>query len=183
MLLGGKRGLGAAMLIVVTLRAQSPDFRARSANIQVHSDLVLINALVTDRRGSVITGLDASRFHLFENGKEQEIKHCSAEDVPVSIGLVLDTSGSMSAKLALLKEAAIQFVNAGSSADEYFLIEFRDRPHVVLPVTADTEQVTQSIADLGLGGNTALLDAIRLAVSENSCKQSTESVASDIRWT
>jgi hypothetical protein len=73
----------------------------------------------------VITGLGASAFRLFEGGKEQVVRYCASEDVPVSIGLILDTSGSMGNKLALLlKQAALQFVRAGNPADEYFLIEF-----------------------------------------------------------
>jgi Ca-activated chloride channel family protein len=72
----------------------------------------------------------------------------------------------MSSKLALLKQAALQFVRAGNPADEYFLIEFRDRPRVVLQLTGDLNQVTQSIGDLEAGGNTALLDALHLAIRE-----------------
>jgi VWFA-related protein len=107
------------------LRAQDPKSHDRPADIRVHSDLVLINALVTDGQGAVITGLGASAFRLFEGGKEQVVRYCASEDVPVSIGLILDTSGSMGNKLALLlKQAALQFVRAGNPADEYFLIEF-----------------------------------------------------------
>jgi Ca-activated chloride channel homolog len=155
-----------ALLIGVGLHAQSPASRGRLANIQLHSDLVLINALVTDRRGSIITGLDASRFRLFEDRTEQVIQSCVVDDAPVSIGLVLDTSGSMSAKIPLLKEAAGQFVRAGNATDEYFIIEFRDRPRVVLPWTADADWVRHSIGQVKSAGSTALLDALRLAVSE-----------------
>ena len=73
----------------------------------------------------------------------------------------------MSDKLGLLKQAALQFVRSGNQADEYFLIEFRNRPRLVLPLTGDTDLVTQAIADLRAGGNTALLDPwLHLAVSE-----------------
>jgi len=159
------QSLALTLIIAAISHAQGQN-PGRPASIQVHSDLVLINALVTDRQGAVITGLGASAFRLFEGGKQQVVKYCASEDVPVSIGLILDSSGSMSSKLALLKQAALQFVRAGNPADEYFLIEFRNRPRLVLPLTGDLDQVAQSIADLTAGGNTALLDALHLAVGE-----------------
>ena len=154
------------LIIPAILHGQPQSTLSRPASIQVNSDLVLINALVTDERGAVVTGLGASAFRLFESGKEQVVKYCLNEDVPVSIGLVLDTSSSMSGKLALLKQAAVEFVRVGNASDEYFLIEFRNRPRLVLPLTRDLDQVTQSVGQLQAGGNTALLDALYLAVSE-----------------
>jgi len=106
------------------------------------------------------------RFRLFEDGQEQVVKSCSSEDAPVSIGLVLDTSGSMGDKLNLMKKAAIQFVRAANPADEYFLVEFQSSPQVVLPFTADTDQLIESIGQIEAGGSTALFDAVHLAVNE-----------------
>lgn len=122
------------LMTLASLHAQDP---GRAVNMRVDADLVLINALVTDRQGRVITGLDASKFRLWEDGKEQTVRSCVSEDSPVSIGLILDTSGSMSSRLALLKEAAIRFVRAGNEGDEYFVVEFRGRPRVVVPLTGD----------------------------------------------
>jgi hypothetical protein len=127
-----------ALLLPAALQPQDQNPRFKPANITVHSDLVLIDALVTDRHGRLVAGLDATRFRLSEDGKEQAVLHCSNEVVPVSIGLILDTSGSMSAKLALLKQAASRFVNVGNEGDEFFLIDFRDRARVVLPFTRDS---------------------------------------------
>jgi Ca-activated chloride channel family protein len=146
--------------------AQTPASRSRSIDIHVQSDLVLINASVTDSRGRPIIDLDASRFHILEDGKEQVIKSCSGEDVPVSIGLVLDTSGSMSAKVGLLKQAAIQFVRAANPYDGYFLVEFQQTPRVVLPFTTDIDQVLEAIGRMEAGGSTPLFDAVHLAVGE-----------------
>lgn len=128
------------VLIVPALAySQGPNSTDTLASITVHSDLVLINALVTDRLGRVVTGLGASNFRLTEAGKEQVVRYCVTEDVPVSIGLVLDTSGSVSSKIEILKQAAIQFTHTGNPGDEYFLIGFRDWPRMLLPFTADTE--------------------------------------------
>lgn len=154
------------LVMPAVLHSQGPNPAGLPANITVHSDLVLIDALVTDRLGRVVTGLDASRFRLTEDGKEQVVRYCASEEVPVSIGLVLDTSGSMSGELGILKQAAIQFARAGNPGDEYFLIGFRDRPRLALPFTADLERVAASIRKLTAGGNTALLDALHMAIGE-----------------
>lgn len=153
-------------LITCVGMAQTSRTSPTSADLHVHSDLVLIGMLVTDSRGTPVTDLDASRFHLFEDGREQVIRSCASEDVPVSVGLVLDTSGSMTTKLAWLKSAAIQFARASNPGDEYLLIEFHQRPRVILPFTADVEQVVDAIRRLEPGGSTPLFDAVHLAVGE-----------------
>lgn len=81
------------------------------------------------------------------------------------MGLILDTSGSMSGKIGLLKQAALQFVRTGNE-DDYFVIEFGSRPRLALPQTEDLQRVTQEIADMEAGGSTALLDALLPAVRE-----------------
>jgi Ca-activated chloride channel family protein len=134
--------------------------------MDVQSNLVLVGTSVMDSHGTPVTGLDISRFHLFEDGKEQAIRSCTSEDAPVSIGLVLDTSGSMSSRLALLKQAATQFVRSSNPDDEYLLIELRQRPHVVLPFTTDTNRVLETIGRVETRGPTPLFDAVHLAVYE-----------------
>lgn len=160
-------GLVTAMIATaVAVAAQTPFSRVGSTSVQVRSDLELVNVSVTDARGTPITDLDVSRFHLFEDGKEQVIRYCSSEDVPVSIGLVLDTSGSMGDKLNLIKESAIRFVRAANPADEYFLIEFQSHPQVELPFTSDTDRLLEAIGHIEIGGSTALFDAVHLGVNE-----------------
>jgi Ca-activated chloride channel family protein len=155
-----------ALLFPSVLHPQELHTRGQAANIKVHSDLVLMNVLVTDRQGRVVTGLDASNFRLTENGKEQTVRYCASDDVPVSIGLILDTSGSMAGKLAILKQSVVDFVRAGNEGDEYFLVEFRDRPRTVVPFTDHAEQITEAIRGLNAADETALLDALPVAVRE-----------------
>lgn len=158
-------GLVAVALPILLLGQTSPT-RPTPTNLRVQSDLVLINALVTDSHGRPVVGLDASRFRLFEDGREQIVKSCSSEDVPVSVGLVLDTSGSMGDKIELLKKAAIQFVRAANPADEYFVVRFQARPEIAVPLTTDTDRLLGFINRIEAGGSTALFDAIHLAVNE-----------------
>ena len=146
--------------------AQDGGLRHPEPNIRVHSHLVLINAIVTDQHGTPVTEVASSRFHLFEDGLEQTILYCVSEDSPVSVGLVLDTSGSMGEKLAAMKKAAIQFVRAANPTDEFFLVIFRDRPEVVVPFTSDTQRLISEIESAEAGGSTALLDAFYVALQE-----------------
>jgi len=155
-----------AVVLPVLSVGQTASPRPIPTNLRVESDLVLINALVTDPRGRPIIGLDASQFHLFEDGREQTIKSCSSEDVPVSIGLVLDSSGSMGDKIELLKNAASQFVKAANPADEYFIVQFQARPRIAVPFTTDADRLLGFINGLEAGGSTALFDALHLAANE-----------------
>lgn len=135
------RTILVSLLILPTSGGQNSNCQDQRADIRVHTDLVLINTLVTDRYGKAVTGLQASSFHLFQDGREQVVKYCTGEDTPVSIGFLIDTSGSMRGRLHLLKPAVTQFVQAANPADEYFLVEFQSRPKVVIPFTADPDQV------------------------------------------
>jgi hypothetical protein len=86
----------AAMLIPPTFLVRDATPR-RGVDIRIHSGLVLINALVADRHGRVIAGLDGSRFRLFEHGQEQRLKYCAGEDAPVSIWVGARTGWTITA--------------------------------------------------------------------------------------
>jgi Ca-activated chloride channel family protein len=152
--------------LLVAAMAQETALRPPTPNIRVNSDLVLINASITESHGTPVIDIAPSRFHLFEDGIEQTIRYCVSEDSPVSIGLVLDTSGSMGDKLAAVKKAAMQFVRAANPGDEFFLVIFRYRPEVVVPFTSDTQRLISKIESAEAGGSTALLDAFYLALQQ-----------------
>jgi Ca-activated chloride channel family protein len=149
----------------MTSQAQPAELCGPTPKI-LQTNLVLINAVVTDRHGAPITDLNTPQFHVFEAGKEQVIKFCAQEDVPASIGIVLDTSGSMGTNVELLKAAVIEFLRAGNAADEYLIVMFRDHPKILVPFTSYGDQLTAAIRHLQAGGPTALLDAIYLTVQE-----------------
>lgn len=150
--------------LVVAAIAGDIGGREASPNIRVRSDQVLIHALVTKGHKFAVAGLDLSRFRLFEDGNEQVIRYCAGDDGPVSMGLVLDTSGIMGEKLSALKKVAVQFVRATNSADECFLLQFRGRPEVLVPFTSKTDRLISAIDSIESGGSTALEDAIYLAL-------------------
>ena len=100
------------------------------SSLKIQVDLVLVNATVTDISSRFVMGLEKQHFRLFEDKVEQKIKYFSNEDVPVSIGLLFDISGSMGNKIARSRDAAVAFLKTSNPADEYFLMAFADRPLV-----------------------------------------------------
>jgi VWFA-related protein len=145
---------------------RSPEYglERRPANIRVDSTLVLINVTVTTPLNQVVTGLEKEHFQLFEDKVEQTVTQFSSEDAPLSIGLVFDVSGSMGAKLHKSRQAAAQFFKTANPEDEFFLVQFSNRPKLVAPFTRETEEVQNRLAFSQAKGRTALLDALYMAM-------------------
>jgi Ca-activated chloride channel family protein len=139
-------------------------FRIPEARLRVDSALALIPVHVTTPDGASVTNLDRDKFQIFEDGVEQKITHFSKDDAPVSIGLVFDTSGSMTTKMRKSSEAAATFFKTANNDDEFFLVEFNDRPKLTVPFTPDSDEICRRIAHTRPFGRTSLLDAIHLAM-------------------
>jgi Ca-activated chloride channel family protein len=136
------------------------------ADIRVDSALVLVPAQVTNFIGAPVTDLRKDDFKLFEDGVEQPITNFSMEDAPLSIGILFDVSGSMRNKIKKSTEAAEAFFKTANPQDEFFLIEFSDRPKLAVPFTTDPDEVYDRIAHAKPFGRTSLLDAIHMAMGE-----------------
>jgi|ERR1700733_8875583 len=136
------------------------------ADIRVDSALVLVPAQVTNVLGAPVTNLHKEDFKVFEDGVEQPITNFSREDAPLSIGLLFDISGSMRNKIQKATEAAAAFFKTSNPQDEFFLIEFSDRPKLTVPLTSDADEVYDRIAHAKPFGRTSLLDAIHMAMGE-----------------
>lgn len=138
----------------------------RSVDLRVNRTLVLINVTVTDPLNRFVTGLEKQNFRLYEDKVEQQITDFSAEDAPISIGLVFDTSGSMGPKLQKSRQAAAEFFKTANPADEFFLVQFNDRPGLSVPFTTDTDKIQSTLTFTQSKGRTALLDSVYLAMHE-----------------
>ncbi len=134
--------------------------------IKMDVDLALINATVTDPYNRLVTGLDPDNFRIFEDNVEQEVVTFSAEDVPISIGVIFDYSGSMANKAAKAREAAIQFFKTANPADEFFLVSFNEHAELTSSFTNSVEDLQSRMLLSAPKGRTALLDAIYLGLSE-----------------
>ncbi len=139
---------------------------ASRGNFKVDSDLVLVNVTVTDARGRFVMGLDRQDFQISEEKTAQTLAYFSTEESPVSVGLVLDFSNSMAPKFRELKRAVAEFLKSANPADEFSLIEFRDRPEISAGFGATPEDIQNRVAFTKPSGNTALLDAVHLGLRE-----------------
>ena len=135
------------------LASEEPAFRADST-------LVLVPVTVVDRRGAFVNGLASDAFTLTEDGVRQRISSFSEEDTPVSMGIVLDLSGSMKGVLGAAKESLRALMNDANPADEAFLNAVSTRPRAYSGFTQDFDRVLSRIASEDAGGNTALFDTI-----------------------
>src|SRR5262249_6919611 len=121
---------------------------------------------VTDPYSRIVTGLEPDNFRIFEDNVEQEVVNFSSEDVPISIGVILDLSGSMANKLGKAKEAALQFFKTANPQDEFFLVGFNERAELMSTFTTSVEDLQSHLLSASAKGRTALLDAIYLGLSE-----------------
>jgi len=139
---------------------------AQTVEIRVETTLVVVPVTVTDTNNRFVLGLEKSDFQVFEDGVEQKITHFSGEDAPISIGLLIDTSGSMTMKLDTSRRAAEELLKTLNPQDEAFLIEFSDRAQLVQAFTNKPEDMQSGLGRLQTGGLTALLDAVNLGIAE-----------------
>jgi len=126
--------------------------------------VVQIPVTVTDPLNRFVTGLEKEHFRVFEDKIEQQISYFASEDAPLSIGLVFDTSGSMGSKLGKSRQAVAQFFKTANPEDEFFLVQFNDRPELIQDFTTNLEDIQNRLTFTQAKGRTALLDAVYMAL-------------------
>ena len=143
-----------------------PDSHARQVPIRASVDLVLVPVTVTDALNHPQTNLSRKDFTIYEGNQPQPIRYFSAEDSPISIGLLLDVSGSMRDKMDTVRGALEQFFRNANPQDDYFVVTFNNRPLVLSDVTQTTAGIETELGLVQPTGATALLDAVYLGVSK-----------------
>ncbi len=134
--------------------------------LKVAVDLVLVPVTITDPMNRLVTGLDKENFQLFEGSSKEEIKSFSSEDAPVSLGVIFDSSGSMSSKMERAKDAVVEFFKTANPQDEFFMITFSDEPDMVSDFTSSVDEIQDKLLYTSPRKRTALLDAIYMGVSK-----------------
>ena len=145
-----------------TLAAQDNDgFRFRSG-----VELINVTATVTDSDSRFVSGLRQEDFTVYEDGQRQEVTHFSNERVPVSLGIALDASGSMTPdKMGAARSAIDRFVyDLLDKADELFFMEFANRPYISQGWTEDRRAISRAVSDVNASGGTAMYDAVADAI-------------------
>ncbi len=136
--------------------------------IKIDTNLVVLRVTVNDQQGRAAISLKQEAFKIYEDGVEQQIDFFSAEESPVSWGLVLDRSGSMMEMMSEVYDAALHVLDEGTSRDETFIITFNKKPDMVIDFTSDRHRLENSILGLRADGETALYDAVNFALDNLS---------------
>jgi Ca-activated chloride channel homolog len=130
--------------------------------------VVLCPTTVVDKAGHLVLDLPKSAFTVYENKQPQPFT-MKREDVPVSLGLVIDNSGSMRSKIKKVETAALDLVLASNKDDEEFVVNFNDTPYLDLPhekdFTSDIEDLKQALARIDARGGTAMRDALHVSIA------------------
>jgi Ca-activated chloride channel homolog len=137
-----------------------------TTSFRAGTTLVLVPVSVTDPSNRYVLGLEKQDFHLFEDDVPQTITHFSSEDAPLSIGLLVDTSGSMGAKLDMSRRAVVEFLKTLNASDEAFLVEFSDQAELAVSLTSDSGAIENKLTSVTSGGLTAMLDAVHTGLQE-----------------
>jgi Ca-activated chloride channel family protein len=149
-----------------TAKAEEPsDFTIRTT-----SRLVLLDVSVKDGSGGFVSGLSKDNFKVYENGQPQPITQFANADIPVTVGIAVDESGSMRPKRAEVVTAALAFNQASNPMDEMFIINFNEKPRRGLPddvlFSDDVQQLRLALYQGQPEGRTALYDAIEMALNQ-----------------
>ncbi|HLK64464.1 MAG TPA: VWA domain-containing protein [Bryobacteraceae bacterium] len=130
--------------------------------------IVVLPTTVIDKTGHIVTDLTKDQFTVYENNVVQPITKFKREDVPVSLGLIIDNSGSMREKRAKVEAAAVGLVKASNREDESFVVNFNDEPFLDLPhgkeFTSDIKELEEALTRIDARGGTAMRDAIRVSI-------------------
>jgi VWFA-related protein len=133
---------------------------------RMDAEEVVLNCTVVNSNGELVNDLTAGNFKVFEDKTPQTVISLQHQDTPVSIGLVIDNSGSMSSKRAAVASAALDLVKASNPQDETFVINFSDQAYLDQDFTSDLDKLQNGLAHLSLTGSTALYDTVVTAADK-----------------
>jgi Ca-activated chloride channel family protein len=143
-----------------------PAMATQTTPIKVDVNPVLVSVSVVDPLNRQVIGLDKENFQVFEGKDREQILHFSSEDAPISLGAIFDLSGSMASKIDRAREAVVEFFKTANPQDEFFMIEFADKPEDVTDFTQSVENIEGRLVYTAPKGPTALLDAIYLGLTK-----------------
>ena len=142
-----------------------PHDASRVPPIRTNADLVLVPVVVTDRGGAAVSVLEAGSFTILENKVPQTIVSFGNQDLPASVGVILDLSGSMRHKLKMAAAAVRAFFDSANADDEAFVLSVSTRPQDVSDFTSDFGLLQNRLLHTKPGGGTALIDTVYLGLS------------------
>jgi len=179
--------LGLAVAVrILPAQVAAVEASGQPFKLSATAEFVLLDVSVKDAAGGRVSNLNKDNFRILEDGKLQKITHFAADDVPVTVGLVIDTSGSMRPKHREVVTAALSFITASNRSEEVFVVNFGDSVSSGLPdgvpFTADIRQLRTALAWGVPAGRTALYDAILYSLrhlERGKCEKKTLMLVSD----
>jgi Ca-activated chloride channel family protein len=162
--------LGLALLVLVcgpASGAQAPEKTSAPARhpsgvpvFKVDVDVVLVEATVRDRHGSIVNGLKRDDFEILEDGVRQHIRYFSRDKLPLALALVIDRSSSIAAVLEELRQAAADTLPLLKPQDRVAMFTFADTPTLAVPLSTDRSAIVDEIPAILIGGGTDINDAL-----------------------
>jgi Ca-activated chloride channel homolog len=174
-----KRIASLIVLLVSTtaISAQEREQQDKSYTVSVDVQLVQLPVSVVDKDGHPVTGLQKENFQVFEDGLQQEISLFNHEDIPLSVGLVIDNSGSMRNKRERVNSAALTFARESNPEDETFIVNFDDAAYLEQDYTSKIDDLVKALSYLDTRGETAIYDAVYLSAEHlNRAKRDKKSL-------
>jgi Ca-activated chloride channel homolog len=161
--------LNAAIFLQCVAVAQVPQsFPGEDYTLKLNANLVTLSATVLDHHNALVSGLGKDDFQVYENGVPQPIKHFSHEDIPVTVGILVDNSGSMRSKRDDVIAAALAFASSSNPQDQMFVVNFNDSVSLGLPAnvpfTDKRDQLQAALSEIRTIGQTALYDGIAVGL-------------------
>ena len=154
----------AALPLLVYSQQPSAEKSDEQATFRADTRLVQLHASVVDKNGRLVTNLQREAFRVYENNVEQTIKLFKREDVPVSMGLIIDNSGSMRDKRQRVEGAALSLVKSSNRDDEVFVVNFNDDAYLDQPFTNNIKKMEDALTKIDSRGGTAMRDAISMSI-------------------
>lgn len=164
--MSGRTWIHLAALGLLSGGLAQPEDPSRQYSLSTNSRLVLVPVTVTDRNGRSLTDLQPAHFRVFDDSEPREIQSFAREDAPVSLGIVMDRSGSMHHKLRHAISAVRAITESVGPEDEAFLMTFAEKPVMQNVLTRDLQGFADRLSAAGAEGDTALLDAVYYALHE-----------------
>ncbi len=161
-------GLAVAIATRDLSAEQKPDYPAGAVLVRTQVDLVMVHAAIFGRNQQMVTGLPREAFRIYQDKKLQKLTEFSNRDIPVSMGIILDSSASMVDKREKAHAAALALVRGSNPADEVFLVDFKDTVKLMQEFTSDIDELEASLSRIRLWGGTAVMDAVRMGLEHSA---------------
>lgn len=167
--------LAGALAVPFAFQAQTPTVESRPKgksdlpqrpDLRIDANMVLIPVSVNDPLGRPVAGLEKKHFKVTDNKIAQNVTSFAMDDGPVALGLVFDTSSSMTPNLAAARRAASLFVGMANPGDEFLLVEFDTTPRLTVPLTEDLAHIKYELTFNRSRGATAMIDGVYMAMNE-----------------